>query len=97
MRWPSSSGDAYWSRMRLKPRLAARRIEASLPAATQNGGCGFCAGGGSTTMSSNCQNRPRWENRSRDSQDLAISSIDSSKRSSASSGAMQKPLNSLWR
>ena len=43
MRWPSSSGEAYWSRIRLKPRLAARRIEASLPAATQNGGCGCCA------------------------------------------------------
>jgi hypothetical protein len=46
MRWPIASGEAYWSRIRLKPRWAALRIEASLPAATQNGGCGCCDGGG---------------------------------------------------
>ena len=70
MRSPSTSGDAYWSRIRLKPRCAARRIEASLPAATQNGGCGCCAGGGSTTISSNCQNFPWCEKRRRDTNAL---------------------------
>ena len=34
----------------MKPRAAARRIEGPLPAATQNGGCGRCAGGGSHVL-----------------------------------------------
>ena len=73
------------------------RIEASLPAATQNGGCGCCDGGGSTTISSNCQNFPRCEKRSRDTNAFVITSTDSSNRGSASSGGMQSPANSLCR
>src|SRR5262252_130409 len=65
MRSAISSGPAYWSRIKLNPRAAARRIEAALPAATQSGGCGCCAGGGSTTISSKRQNRPRCEKRAR--------------------------------
>ena len=65
---------------------AARRIDASLPAATQNGGCGSCAGGGSTTMSSKLQKRPWWEKRERVSQARVMTSIASSNRASASAG-----------
>src|SRR2546425_2505215 len=72
-------------------------MDGVLPAATQSGGCGCCAGGGSTTMSSNCQKRPRCENGARDVQARVMTSIDSSKRACASSGGMQKPANSLWR
>ena len=35
--------------------LMALAIEAGFPAPTQSGGCGVCAGGGSTTMSSKFQ------------------------------------------
>ena len=69
----------------MKPRAAARLIDCGLPAATQNGGCGCCAGGGSTTMSSKFQNRPRCEKRSRVVKARVITSTDSSKRASASS------------
>ena len=95
MRRPISSGEAYWSRISRKPRAAARRIDASLPAATQNGGCGCCAGGGSTTMSLKVQNLPLCEKRSRDVQARVMTSSASSKRASASSCGMLKPMNSL--
>src|SRR3989442_9222810 len=52
--------DAYCPRSRLNPWAATWRIERSLPAPIQICGCGFCAGGGSTTMSSNSQYLPRW-------------------------------------
>ena len=55
----------------MKPRCAARLIECGLPAATHNGGCGLCAGGGSTTMSSKFQKRPWCEKRVRVVQALA--------------------------
>ena len=41
MRRPVSSGEPYWSRISRKPRAAARRIDVSLAAATQKGGCGL--------------------------------------------------------
>src|SRR3989304_3021118 len=59
MRSPIASGLAYWSRMRLNPRAAARRIDTGFPAATQSGGCGWCAGGGSPPKSPQLPKRPR--------------------------------------
>ena len=81
----------------MEPRRATLRIESGLPAAIQIGGCGFCAVGGSTMMSSKFQNLPWCEKRSFVVQDLMMSARPSSKRSSASSIGMQKLANSLWR
>src|SRR5215813_4727591 len=61
------------------------------------GGCGFCAVGGSTTIFSKDQYVPRCENRSLEVHDFTITSMDSSKRASASSIGTQNPANSLYR
>ncbi|MEJ0014972.1 MAG: hypothetical protein WDN25_00105 [Acetobacteraceae bacterium] len=91
----TSAGAAYWPSRRLKPRSATLRIERSLPAPIQTGGCGRCAGGGSTTMSLNRQWRPWWEKRASEVHAFSSNSIDSSKRASASAIDMSKPANSL--
>ena len=41
-----------------KPFSPAQLMASAEEAASQTGGCGFCAGLGSTSTSSNCQNRP---------------------------------------
>ena len=58
----TSFDEAYCPSSKLNPCAATRRIELSPPAPIQIGGCGFCAVGGSTTIFSNCQYLPRWEN-----------------------------------
>src|SRR5262249_58600093 len=63
MRSPMTSNAANWSRSRLWPRSATRRMDEGVPAAIQNGGCGFWLVGGSTRMSLKVQKRPWCEKR----------------------------------
>src|SRR6516162_1460604 len=74
-------------------REPADRVLATRP--IQIGGCGRCAVGGSTTILSNCQYLPRWENGSSVVHAWRITASASSKRASASSIGTQKPANSL--
>jgi hypothetical protein len=60
-------------------------IEFSPPAPIQIGECGRCTVGGSTTMLSNCQYLPRWENGSSAVHALRMTTSASSNRASASS------------
>src|ERR1700722_2239017 len=78
----------------LHPSRAARRIDASLFAASQIGGCGVCTGRGSITTSRNFQNFPSWEKRWLLLSALRRNDNVSSNRSGASDGFMQKPSNS---
>ncbi len=93
----TSSGEAYCPSSKLKPCAATPRIERSLPAPIQIGGCGFCAVGGSTTMSSNAQYFPRWEKGSSAVHALRMTSRHSSNLASASSIGTRNPANSLYR
>src|SRR5438128_10953408 len=83
--------DAYCPRSRLNPWAATWRIERWLPAPIQICGCGFCAGGGSTTMSSNSQDLPRWLKGSSAVHAFSRTSRHSSNLASASSIDMRKP------
>jgi hypothetical protein len=81
----------------LEPRRAQPRIDSALLAAIHNGGCGRCAGGGSTMIPSNRQYRPWCENGSLAVNALRSTASASSKRLSASLGGIAKPANSLLR
>ena len=76
--------------------FAARRGESpsGLPAPIQNGGCGCCAGRGSTTMLRKFQCLPWCEKRPSSVHALRRIAMHSSKRSVASAFGMQKPANS---
>jgi hypothetical protein len=95
-RSPTVSVDANWSSSSLQPRAATLRIESGPPAAIQTGGCGFCEVGGSTMMSSYCQNLPLCENPALDVQALMMTCSASSKRACACSYGVQKPADSEW-
>jgi hypothetical protein len=70
-------------------------MDEGLPAPIQNGGCGFWLVGGSTRMSLNVQKRPWCEKRCVDVHALVMIARASSKRASASSRGIAKPVNSF--
>jgi hypothetical protein len=70
-------------------------MDEGLPAAIQNGGCGFWLGGGSTKTSLNVQKRPWCEKRCSEVHALVMIASASSKRASASSSGIAKPRNSF--